>query len=178
MLGRFWRNKRDFLPHERLDLANEANISAHIAEETLRAAASFQDFEEWMDIFTIKLPEVLLCSFDIFLLPYNLPAWEVLTYFSGPQTTAATLVRDFHCQQETITSLYQLIFQDSAESDKIIPVRTQAIWRLWTYCVVSFEAAVKGQCIVEQLRWLRGLTERSAPFWRDVLLKDQTWKLD
>lgn len=178
VLGRFWRNKRDFTPRKGLGLTNEGNISAHIAEETLRAAVSFQDFREWMDIFTNELPEVLLSSFDIFLLPYNPPAWEALTYFSGPQTTADALVQDFHYKQETITLLHGPIFHNDLKYDKMEIVRTQALWRPWTYCVVSYEAAVRGQCIVEQLRWLKGLTERGAPFWRDALLKDKKWKLD
>ncbi|KAK8121447.1 hypothetical protein PG999_005567 [Apiospora kogelbergensis] len=178
VLGRFWRNQRNFVPRGRLDLASEGNISAHIAEQTLGTATSFHDFEEWMSIFTVDLPKVLMRSFDIFLLPYNPPAWEILTYFSGPRTTPAALVAGFQHQQDIIAALYRRIFQNNADLEEMAPICTQALWRLWAYCVISYEGAVRGQCIVEQLKWLKGLTERSAPFWRDALLKDKEWKLD
>ncbi|KAI1322063.1 hypothetical protein F5Y16DRAFT_416428 [Xylariaceae sp. FL0255] len=178
------------LPRRTYDPVARVDGTRRVAEETLLGSTSLYEFKALRDLFRPD-EDVLLRTFDQFLFQYHCPAWETIAYLADSRTTAFDIIQMFEASQETLLELGHKVGlvhsieptttcdDESGVLDKSHANRPQllALWRIWAYSIVSIEGFINGQCIVDQVAWLRGAVAKPA-YWTDALVKDRQWKFN
>ncbi|KAI0435505.1 hypothetical protein F4803DRAFT_574908 [Xylaria telfairii] len=176
-------NKRDTSQPSDDIIPEVGDGMSRIAEQTLLNSTSFYEFKALQELFQPE-EDVLLRAFDQILFRYHRPAWETIGYLIFPHHRAAVLMQQFEASQETFLHLgYKTgLIQEGGEPgdvDRYEAHRPQllALWRVWAYSIVSIEGFVNGQCIVDQVAWLRGSVARPV-CWTEAWTRDRSWRFD
>lgn len=80
------------------------------------------------------------------------PAWETLAYLSEEECGVDAIRQLYNQGQNNINMLGAYLSPNDIENHRV----SLALWRIWTYCILSIESMMVGECIAIQVAWLRG----------------------
>lgn len=89
---------------------------------------------------------------DCNLFKTNPPAWETLAYLSEEGCGIDAIRQLYDEGQKNINMLGAYLSPSEIDDHRV----SLALWRVWTYCILSIESMMIGECIAVQVAWLRG----------------------
>ncbi|KFY52476.1 hypothetical protein V496_08399 [Pseudogymnoascus sp. VKM F-4515 (FW-2607)] len=119
-------------------------------EDALLQADNLEDIELVATQFAVD-GDLLRKAIDSTLFKDNPPAWETIAYLSGEQCKVEDVPKIY------LEGQYNVKMLGSHLACEIEDHRVSlALWRIWTYCILSVDSMITGECIAIQMAWLRG----------------------
>jgi hypothetical protein len=122
-------------------------------EDALLQADDLDEIDFWTTQFAVG-NDLLWRAIDCNIFKINPPAWEALAYLSGKECRIES-IRKLYLEGQYDVKMLGAILLTSEIGDHRMSL---ALWRIWTYCILSIESMIAGECIAVQVAWLHGPT--------------------
>lgn len=115
------------------------------------AADDLDEIDLWNAEYEVD-DDFLWKAVDCNLFKTSPPAWETLAYLSEEGCGIDAIRQLYDEGQNNINMLGAYLSPSEIDNHRV----SLALWRVWTYCILSIESMMVGECIADQVAWLRG----------------------
>ncbi|KFY04734.1 hypothetical protein O988_00559 [Pseudogymnoascus sp. VKM F-3808] len=126
------------------------NFLTGIIKDALFQAGNLEEIEFLATQFAID-SDLLRKAMDSNLFKDNPPAWETIACLSGGECKVEDVRKLYLEGQDNVRMLGSLLACETEDHRVAL-----ALWRIWTYCILSVDSMFTDECIAIQMAWLGG----------------------